>query len=156
MHLAFRGSDLLSLNLSHVAGKRAGDEVTVAREGKTRKRRTTNLNEQCVAALRPLLRGRRAQGAGPDDPLFVSSRNRTRLTIVSLSRMWKGWCERAGLVGTFASHTGRKTKAYILRVEDGMPIEVLMDVLNHSSPAATLRYACIQPEERRQFYMREL
>ena len=89
-------------------------------------------------------------------PLFVSVRNKTRLTIVTLSRLWKEWCETAGLTGTFGSHSGRKTKTYIMRVEDELPIEVLMKVLNHSSPAVTLRYACIQDEEVKQFYMRKL
>ena len=156
LHLAFRGCDLLSLDLKHVQNKKAGDEVLVTREKKTGKSRRTNLNEQCIEVLRPLIKQRHEDGARQHDPLFVAHRSKNRLTIVSLSRLWRDWCAAAGLEGSFASHTGRKTKAYILRVEDNMPIEVLMSVLNHSSPAMTLKYACIQPGEVKKFYMRRL
>lgn len=156
MHLAFRGCDLLSLNLRHVINKNVGDEIVISKEKKTQKRRVTILNQQCIDVLRKLIVQRQAEGAALDDALFVSERALTRLTIVSLSRLWKQWCEAAGLEGNFASHSGRKTKAYIMRTEDGLPIEVLMQVLNHSSPAMTLRYASIQPEEVKQFYMRPL
>jgi len=156
MHLAFRGSDLLSLNIKHVIGKVTGDEIKVTSEKKTRKPRITNLNQQCIDVLKPLIRERFNEGAKINDPLFVAQRSKNRLTIVSLSRLWNHWCKLAGLEGTFASHSGRKTKAYIMRVEDEMPIEVLMKVLNHSSPAMTLRYASIQDKECKQFYMRAL
>lgn len=96
-----------------------------------------------------------AEGAQLDDPLFVSHRNKTRITIVTLSRLWKEWCENAGLKGTFGSHTGRNTKTYIMRVENKLHIDVLMKVLNNSSPSVTLRYACIQDEEVKKFYMRK-
>ncbi|MDO8385070.1 MAG: tyrosine-type recombinase/integrase [Polaromonas sp.] len=156
LHLAFRGGDLLTLNLRHVINKVAGDEVIIGAEKKTSKQRITNLNEQCIDILKPLIRERQREGATLDDALFVAQRSKKRLTIVSLSRLWSHWCKLAGLEGTFASHTGRKTKAYIMRVEDEMPIEVLMKVLNHSSPAMTLRYASIQDDECKQFYMRAL
>jgi integrase len=156
LHLAFRGCDLLALKLKDVQGKKSGDDLIVHKEKKTGKRRMTTLNDQVMHVLKPLIRERLDEGATPEDWLFVSERNKTQLSIVSLSRLWKGWCESAHLTGTFGSHTGRKTKAYIMRVEDNMPIEVLMKVLNHSSPAMTLRYVSIQDEECRQFYMRQL
>ena len=156
IHLAFRGGDLLRFNLKHVLGKRNGDEVVIERENKTKKPRRTNLNQQCVDVLQPLIAERLTQGAGPNDPLFVSQRERTRLSIVSLSRSWKAWCDEAGLDGTYGSHSGRKSKAYIMRVEDKLPLEVLMKVLNHSSPGQTLQYACVQDDEVKKFYARSL
>ena len=159
INLAFRGGDLLRLNLRDVIGKDAGDEVVIEHEQKTGKTRRTNLNQKCVDALAPLIADRLAQGATQDDPLFVSAKPINgcygRLTIVSLSRLWKDWGIEAGLKnGTrLSSHSGRKTKAFILRTEGKVGIEVLMKVLNHANPAVTMRYACIQDEESRDFFM---
>lgn len=162
INLAFRGGDLLTLNVGDVRGKEAGDELVIEHEQKTGKARRTNLNQKCVDALAPLIAERVEQGATDADPLFVSAKPRngshSRLTIVSLSRLWKDWGMEAGLKNgaRLSSHSGRKTKAYILRTEGKVGIEVLMKVLNHSSPAVTMRYACIQDDECRDFFMQAI
>jgi len=154
INTAFRGGDLLALNICDVEGLVAGNDI-VRREEKTKKLRRSTLNSTAVEAVQALVRQRYQNCAKSSDPLFVGNRG-TRLTIVSLSRMWKDWGKAAGLTSNIASHSARKTKAYIMRVEHKMPIEVLCKVLNHSSPAVTLRYICVQDEEVKPFYALEL
>jgi len=154
INTAFRGGDILSFNVGDVYRLTAGDELT-RREQKTKKKRMVNLNEACIEALKPLLAERKADGASDAEPLFVSERGLgagTRLTIRSLSRMWKAWCEAAGLEGNFGSHTGRKSFGYLQRTERKVPIEVLQKALNHSSPATTLIYLGIQDAELKDLY----
>jgi len=150
INLAFRGGDLLALNICDAEFLKPNEDL-VRREEKTGKVRRTTVNTAVVDTVQALVRRRYLDGAKSSDPLFVGNRN-TRLTIVSLSRLWKDWCAKAGLEGNHASHSARKTKAYIMRVEHNVPIEVLCKVLNHSSPAVTMRYICVQDEEVRPFY----
>jgi integrase len=154
INLAFRGGDLLSLNICDVENLEAGNDL-IRREEKTNKLRRTTVNSAVVDAVQALVRQRYENGVESCDPLFIGNRG-TRLTIVSLSRMWKDWGRDAGLTQNIASHSARKTKAYIMRVEHNTPIEVLCKVLNHSSPAVTMRYICVQDEEVRPFYSMEL
>lgn len=163
INLAFRGGDLLRITMEQVVGKKDGAMIII-KEQKTSKRkrnpRRAELNQGCIDALAPLIEERLKQGASMEDPLFVTARSRNRkfqaLSIVSLSRLWKDWCEAAGLeldVGEcFSSHTARKTKGHILRVEQGMPLEVLQDVLGHSSIKVTQHYLHIEKKEVSAFY----
>lgn len=137
MNTAFRASDLLSLNVGDVAGK---NEVRV-KEKKTGKWRQVPLNAAVVDALKPLTVNRKA-----DEPLFVGEKRGTRLTVCTLSRLWRSWAEEAGVGGKVASHSGRKTFART-NFERGVRIETLMVSLNHSSPAQTLAYIHVLPSE---------
>jgi integrase len=146
INTAFRGSDLLSLTIEQVQDLSPGERVRL-RESKTKKVREVRLNAECIEVARTLVAERLAQGAKPTEHLFVSHRSRRPLTIVTLSRLWKEWAAKAGLRGTYGSHSGRKTKAYILRVEEKQDIAVISKFLNHSNINVTMRYACIQDEE---------
>lgn len=154
VNAAFRGGDLLALNVGDVRNLRVGDEL-VLKEQKTAKRRAVTLNAACVQALQALVAERLGAGATDNSALFVSQKQGNRLTIVSLSRMWKHWCSLAGLSGTFASHTARKTFGYLNRVERKIPMEVLQKAYGHSSGAITLTYLCIQDEELKDLYSGE-
>lgn len=151
VNAAFRGGDLLSLNVGDVAALKAGDEL-VRKEQKTGKSRRVTLNAACVAALRELVLERLDAGATNNSPLFVSAKRGNRLGICDLSRMWKMWCSLAGLEGNFASHSGRKTFGYINRVERKVPLEVLQKAYGHASGSTTLTYLCIQDEELKALY----
>lgn len=58
--------------------------------------------------------------------------------------MWTHWCSLAGLEGSFASHTGRKTFGYINRVEGRASVAVLMKAYGHAPAATTLTYALLR------------
>ncbi len=155
VNAAFRGGDLLSLNVGDVAHLKAGEEL-VRKEQKTGKTRRVTLNAACVAALRVLVLERLDAGATKDSPLFVSAKRGNRLGISDLSRMWKMWCSLAGLEGSFASHSGRKTFGYMARVEGRASVEVLMKAYNHASAATTLTYLCVQDSELAALYSTDL
>jgi integrase len=167
INLAFRASDLLSITLEQVMKVKVGSKIIIA-EQKTAKLnrapRRAELNQQCITVLKPLIAERLEQGAAPTDPLFVTAQARkgvyAQLTVCSLSRMWKDWCAEAGLeldVGEcFGSHSARKTKGHILRTEDGVGLEVLQQVLGHSSIKVTQHYLHIEKKEVSDFYQRKL
>lgn len=111
------------------------------------------VNQACVNALQALVLERLDAGARPDSPLFVSQKRNNRLGICDPSRMWKHWCSLAGLEGSFASHSARKTFGYLNRVEGQASVEVLMKAYGHASAATTLTYyLCIQDDELRTLY----
>lgn len=149
-----RASDLVRLTVGHVRNLRPGDEL-ILREQKTKKVRKITVNKKVVAAIQKWLAVHPRAG---DDaaPLFVSYRGGKALTVSSLSRLVKQWCKDAGLVGNFASHSLRKTFGYVMRVEHGVGIGVLMRMFNHSSERQTLTYLCISDEEVRHAYLMEV
>lgn len=153
VNTAFRGGDLLSLNVGDVLGLKAGDVLTI-KEQKTNKKRTVTLNAACAEALSAYLAER--DGASLEEALFISAKRRMRLTISRYSRMFKAWCEAAGIEGHFASHSARKTLGYLARTERNVPIEVLQKAYGHASPATTLTYICIQPAELDDLYSANL
>lgn len=155
VNAAFRGGDLLTLNVGDVLGLKAG-EVLARKEQKTGKVRRVTVNQACVSALQLLVLELQAAGATKDSPLFVSAKRRNRLGICDLSRMWKHWCSLAGLEGTFASHTARKTFGYLARIEGRASVEVLMKAYNHASAATTLTYLCVQDSELQALYSTDL
>lgn len=149
---AFRGGDILSLNVGDVRNLKPGDTLKV-KEQKTGKWRMVTVNASVVAAIDKLLASE--SWASDDEPLFRGKKLRTRLTIETLGRLTKRWCERAGLKGSFASHSLRKTWAYQNR-KAGADILTIQKALGHSSPATTMAYMCIQSAEMTELYMREI
>lgn len=140
-----RASDLTKITIGQVKDLKPMDVLTL-REKKTGKVRKINLNAACIRAIQGYLDTIRA---GDDEPLFD-------ITVPSLSRLVKGWCREIGLDGNYAGHSLRKTFARIHYFEFGTKIATLMTMLNHSSPAMTLKYIGVQPEEVEAAYEREI
>jgi site-specific recombinase XerD len=70
------------------------------------------------------------------------------MSIQRFHQLINKWTSAIGLKdGNYGTHTLRKTFAYFL-LKKGSDIMILMDLLNHSSPAVTLRYAGITQEDR--------
>src|SRR5208283_4134681 len=113
--------------------------------------RRISLNKSCVDAINRLLESR---PYGDDDFLF--SGRRGVLTVPSVNRLVKEWCEAINLQGNFGSHSMRKTWGYHQRVSFGRGVAELMVVFNHSSEKQTLDYLCVQPEEIKSIYANEL
>lgn len=136
-----RASDLLALTVDQVRNLKPMDSILL-REKKTGKVRYVHINKSAVEAVRRLLASRTYQ---PGDYLFQGQRG--RLTVPSLNRLVKGWCREINLKGNYGSHTLRKTWGFHQRVTYGVGLPELMVAFNHSSPADTLRYLCVQPGE---------
>lgn len=153
INLAFRASDLLSLNAGQVRKLRSGSDLTLG-ESKTGKKRRVAINEDVFKAIQRLLASEEFKD---EDPLFRGSKRKTRLTVETYGRLVKSWCKAIGIEhGNFSSHSLRKTWGYQHRTKHNVGIEVLQQAFNHASPKITMSYIGIQPEEIRRLYLKKL
>lgn len=154
VNTAYRANELLSLQVGQVAHLMVGDELSL-KQSKNKKYRTVKLRRVSVDAIRLYLENDpRMQGLPPEAPLFYSQKG-TVLTVPSVVKMVKKWCDEAGCKGNYGSHTMRKTWGYWQR-KRGMKVEVLMEAFGHATQRQTLAYLCIQPEEVADLYDMEL
>jgi integrase len=133
LNLALRISDLLNLTYDDFAG---GDTITVI-EQKTGKTRIIKLNEKAQTIVK------QRQALNADDKyLFQSVGNRAKKLLKPLSResVARKFAEVGHIVGVhLGTHSMRKTRGYAMW-KASVPLEVIARVLNHSSPAVTMRY----------------
>lgn len=146
-----RASDLVSLTVGQVMELKAGDDL-VLKEQKTGKERRITLNNACVSAINNLLMSTMLD---IDDPLF-KSRKGSSLSIPSVNRLVKSWCQQLNLKGNYGSHSLRKTWGYHQRVTFGADLPTLMTCFNHATQRQTLNYLCVQPDEIKGIYENEL
>lgn len=128
---ALRAGDLVKLTWDDTSDDGITLTLTLL-EGKTKKRRVIPLNEAASSALRLWRR--------ECDSPHIYAGQRGALTTASWGRMVKAWCEAAGLEGSFASHTARKSFVRLHHDYLGTSMATLMEVLNHSSERQTLTY----------------
>lgn len=148
-----RASDLVALTVGMVKHLQPGEHFTI-RERKTGKDSAITINKTVYEVVQSLLAT--IPDASDDQPLFQSRKGGAALTPISINKMVKGWCSQINLKGNYGSHTLRKTFGYHHRVTFGTDIPTLMQMFNHSTQRQTLEYLCIQPEEIKNAYMREL
>lgn len=133
LNLALRISDLLNLTYDDFAG---GETITVI-EKKTGKSRTIKLNEKAQTIIN------QRQALNPNDKyVFQSVGNRAKRLQKPLSReaVARKFAEVGDIIGVhLGTHSMRKTRGYAMW-DAGVPLEVIARVLNHSSPAVTMRY----------------
>ena len=145
LNLALRISDLLNLTYSDFAG---GETITVI-EQKTGKSRTIKLNEKVQTIVK------QRQALNPNDMyLFQSVGNRAKKLLKPLSRevVARKFAEVGQIVGIhLGTHSMRKTRGYAMW-SAGVPLEVIARVLNHSSPAVTMRYIGLEQADINQTY----
>ena len=143
-----RASDLLRITADSVRHLVSGDTLQI-REKKTKKARTVTLNKSAVDVIQTLLQSSEYQKG---DCLFKGQRG--VLTVPSVNRLVKSWCNEINLQGNYGSHTLRKTFGYMQRTQLNTGISELMVMFNHSTQKQTLDYLCIQPEEIKDAYMK--
>jgi len=146
-----RASDLLRLKVGQIKDLQAGDTVEI-KEKKTGKVRRITLNKTCINAFQNLLASKQYED---DDYLFQSQRRHV-LTVPSVHKLVKTWCNEINLKDNYGSHTLRKTWGYHQRVTFGVDLPRLMVCFNHSTQKQTLDYLCIQPQEIKDVYDNEL
>ena len=133
VNLALRISDLLTLRYDQLTG-----DVLEIIEGKTLKKRRIIINN----TARQVIEKRRL--ANPHDVyLFQATGNRVKsippkpLSRQYITRHFQAVSEETGLhLGT---HSMRKTRGRAM-YESGVPIEQICRMLNHTTPAVTMRY----------------
>ncbi len=145
INAALRISDLLALRYTDVVGV---EELTLS-EGKTGKKRNIRLNSKAQA----IIAKRREENPG-DEWLFQSKGNRAKSARKPIDRstVARKFKEIGDIMGiALGTHSMRKTRGYAMW-SDGVPIEFISKVLNHSSPSVTLRYIGIEQDDIRKSY----
>ena len=142
INIGLRAGDLLGLYISDVTdGHRIFDEVTI-KEQKTGKTKTFTLNQSAKEAIQIYLDT--LSNVDLNAYLF-SSRKGGNLGVRPLHHIIKRTLIELGIKGNYGTHSLRKTMAFH-RYNNGVPIETLQKMLNHSSSAVTLRYIGITKE----------
>ena len=140
-----RVQDLLTLKVADVQSAKAGDRIVVV-EKKTGKPNIIIINDEILVYLAAYLQS--ISDSKATDYLFKSRKGANYpLNTLSVTHMVKEWCQHIKLEGNFGAHTLRKTFCYMQRTLYGTSWEVLCRRLNHSSPAITMRYLGVRPEE---------
>lgn len=128
----------------------------VLKETKTGKYRAITLNKACYHSIQTLLNSDLMKDTTDESFLFQSQKGKKQLLVSSLSEMVKIWARRANLKGNYGSHSLRKTFGYFHRTQLGTDIPTLMRLFNHSTQKQTLDYLCIQADEIKSAYMKEI
>ncbi|WP_421867057.1 tyrosine-type recombinase/integrase [Motiliproteus sp.] len=145
INAALRISDLLNLRYDDVVGV---EELTLI-EGKTEKKRSIKLNSKAQAII-----ARRHEENPSDVWLFQAKGNRAKgaRKPVDRSTVARKFKEIGDIIGiALGTHSMRKTRGYAMW-SDGVPVEFICKVLNHSSPSVTLRYIGIEQDDIRKSY----
>lgn len=133
-----RVSDIVSLKVSDVQGT----YLSVV-EQKTKKRKTVKINAKLKCVLNAYIV---AMGLSGNQPLFPSRQN-TKISTRQVQRIVKAAAKVLGLDRNINSHSMRKTFAYNLYVITNYNIATVMQALNHSKEAITLKYLGLLEDE---------
>ena len=144
VNLSLRISDLLSLKYTDF---NLQDRTLNLVESKTRKAKAIRLNQVAVDIIA------RRKKEQPDDMwLFQVHSNRAKnkpISRISVSRVFKDAGDMLNL--TINTHSMRKSRGMAM-FNDGVPVEKIAHVLNHSNTSSTLRYLGITREAVLQTY----
>ena len=163
INIGLRISDILRLkvkDLIRANGKTAKDYVTI-QEIKTSKTKKFYLGDIVKKAIETYLK--ETPGIMEDDFVFKSRRgDNTPITRQQAYRILNNAAEELGLVernsrgiivsGEIGTHTMRKTFGHHA-YKNGVSLELLMDIFNHSTQAMTLRYIGITESQKREVYL---
>lgn len=144
VNLSLRISDLRTLQYADLDTKTRTLKLI---EQKTGKRKQVRLNSHAIAII-----DRRRQENPTDRYLFEVTCNRATNVPISrnsVSRIFKAAGDSLGL--QINTHSMRKSRGMAM-YNDGVPIEKIAKVLNHSNTASTLRYLGITNAEVLQTY----
>ncbi len=144
VNLSLRIGDLLQLTYADL---NLPERTLTLTEAKTGKQKSIRLNAPAIA----IISRRRLEHPG-DRWLFQVNSNRAKNKAIgraSVSRVFKEAGELLGL--TINTHSMRKSRGMAM-YQDGVPIEKIARVLNHSNTTSTLRYLGITQKEVLQTY----
>lgn len=143
INTGLRVSDILGLNIADVANK----TYVEIREKKTGKYKRFPLNNKLRELVKNYLKTERKQVYTLDkkEPLFVGKKH-CRLDRSQVYRFLNDACNKVGLSINVGTHTMRKTFGFH-NYKQFNDIALLQKILNHSSPAITLRYIGVDQDE---------
>jgi len=158
INTGLRISDILALKWrSFINGGgrllKSGDQLNVV-EIKTKKIKNFMINKSVAEALK--LYYEFLDGVSPEDPVFSSRKtddgSLQPITRIAAWQMLNRYANMVGLDDGIGTHTLRKTFGYHL-YKKGVAPEYIQKMLNHSSPAITLRYIGISQEQLNDIYV---
>ena len=142
INTGLRVSDILGLNIEDVENK----SYIEIKEKKTGKYKRFPLNKKLKDLIKEYLVEREELYALTNErPLFVGKKH-CRLDRSQVYRFLNETCEELGISVNVGTHTMRKTFGYFFYKKFN-DVALLQKILNHSSPAITLRYIGIAQEE---------
>ena len=142
VNTGLRISDILALNIEDVENK---DYIEI-KEKKTGKYKKIPLNSKLKTLIKKyLLKRNKTYSLTHEKPLFIGKKH-FRLCQSQVYRFLNETCKKLGITINVGTHTMRKTFGYFFYKKYN-DIALLQKILNHSSPAITLRYIGISQEE---------
>jgi len=90
-----------------------------------------------------------------DEPFFLSKKQNNGKAPLQRDQAYKiinNAAREIGIKEKIGTHTMRKTFGYHA-YKNGVSIELLMDIFNHSTPAMTLRYIGITEQQKQAVYL---
>lgn len=163
INIGLRISDILKFKMEDLVkpnGKTAKDYVTI-REVKTNKTKKFYMGDIVKRTIEAYVK--ETLGIIQGDYIFKSRKgNNIPITRQQAYRILNNAAEALGLVernskgiivsGEIGTHTMRKTFGYHA-YKNGVSLELLMDIFNHSTPAMTLRYIGITERQKQEVYL---
>lgn len=143
LNCGLRISELIGLNVTDVRG----NQLRVL--GKGNKERMLFLNEACLGALQDWMTERSMLTLVDENALFVTPRNRRRITRAAVHKLVKKHLAAAGLDSTkYSSHKLRHTAATLM-LQNGVDVRTLQEVLGHDHLNTTQIYTHVDNEDLR-------
>lgn len=142
INTGLRVSDILSLNVEDVEHK----TYIEIREKKTGKYKRFPLNNKLQKLIKEYLIYRKKNySTDYNEPLFVGKKHK-RLDRSQVYRFLNKACSEVGITENIGTHTMRKTFGFHFYKQFN-DVALLQKILNHSSPAITMRYIGIAQDE---------
>lgn len=143
INVGLRAGDLLSLKWKDVLEGEKIKKTIYVIEAKTGKGKNIELNKSARTSLEEFKDslGR----VNPDDYIFKSRKGNGHIQVRSLYRIINDVTKELNIKGNYGTHSLRKTFGYH-RYKNGIPLETLQKIFNHSTQSITLRYIGITKE----------
>ncbi|MCQ1061286.1 tyrosine-type recombinase/integrase [Photobacterium sp. ZSDE20] len=150
LNIPFRISDLLQLRLHDCVTKERDDEGVLRDVIRVVEIKTSKSQKAVVNGAAWEIINRRRQAHPGDVYLFQSHSNRagSKQKPINRSSVYKAFSEMGEIIGgrKIGCHTTRKSRGKAM-YDQGIPIEKICSVLNHSSPAVTMKYIGIEQRD---------
>ncbi len=149
LNTALRINDLLHLKWEDIFAQNRIREHIYIVERKTGKENRIFLNKEAKSVLKMYYRNEKPALSAY---IFASARESSEpLSRCQAYRIVRRAAEKVGLTDHISCHSLRKTFGYHAW-KQGTPPALLMSIFNHSSYRITLRYLCIDQEEKDQVF----
>lgn len=143
INVGLRAGDLLKLKWSDVLEEDRIKKTIYIIEEKTGKGKVIVLNKSARTALQEFKNS--LNNITPNDYIFKSRKGNGHIQVRSLYKIINDTVKELNIKGNYGSHSLRKTFGYH-RYKNGVQLETLQKVFNHSTQAVTLRYIGITRE----------